>query len=399
MVGSTDLTAARRAAEAAGDDDRLLALREAELAGRELPQIIDGVRRVTLWALDPISTTWLGWEIDGGHRMAVRCLHPAWRDDGVIRRRFARAADGPTSNVLRSPSWHPDGDWPHLRASCGPLALRELLPGEDPADSMFLHRALARGLAALQRLHAAGESVGPQLDRAVFFDSRGDLLLLRLDRFGGTRSATDDLGQLGAALSALDPQGETAIGRWLAEWNAAPPPTAADAAMLLQRRMGSELAAIRHRLHRQAGQRQARSAHAELQALVTRLESALPPPEGRHCLHITPSGDHTLLSSDGAQVRGGVASTPDDGELPVIHAPETGLVPVLTRPLLRAWARRAASVPREEAQRRLGADDERTAQLIRWLTSTSRLRSSRMLLERSRPALGHTLAVGGDPGR
>jgi len=156
-------TLARQAAENRGDDRALLSLRELELAWQTLPSVVDGARRPRLVEVDAISTTWEGWDQQDGHRVLLRCVRPGWRQDPVILRRLARGAgqDVPPAAVLARAAWRPEGDWPHLRVDLqGPL-LSDLLPGEysadglveDPADTPFLTRVLASGLAALAVLH------------------------------------------------------------------------------------------------------------------------------------------------------------------------------------------------------------------------------------------------------
>ena len=65
------ITDARTRAEEDGDDARLFALRELELAHQALPPAIDGVRRVRLLATDAISTTWEGWNMDADQILAL----------------------------------------------------------------------------------------------------------------------------------------------------------------------------------------------------------------------------------------------------------------------------------------------------------------------------------------
>ena len=118
------ITDARTAAEANGDDARLIALRELELAHQALPPTIDGVRRVRLLTTDAISTTWEGWSLDGGERMLMRCMRPRWKGDPVMIRRMGQDVTGEVS-------WHPDGDWPHLRTVARGGLLIDRFPIED----------------------------------------------------------------------------------------------------------------------------------------------------------------------------------------------------------------------------------------------------------------------------
>ena len=60
-----EITAARIAAEQAGEDAGMLHMRDLELAHIGLPPVIDGARRSRLLHTDPIATTWEAWSTSG----------------------------------------------------------------------------------------------------------------------------------------------------------------------------------------------------------------------------------------------------------------------------------------------------------------------------------------------
>ena len=374
---------ARAAAEAGGDDAALLRWRELELADAELPPVLDGARRTRLLCADALATTWEGWDLASGRRLLLRCVRPRWRRDAVMLRRLARA-----QRALDPPHWLPDGDWPHLRAEAPGALILDRLPAEDPPDTGFLARVLAGGLRGLDQLHGAGITHGGPLLAHLCEPAapHAPATLLWLGAFGAEGGPARDLADLGAAVAALDPDGDDPVGQLAATWATEPPPSADDGLALLQRTLSAALTDRRHRLSVAARHARRRQAAGRLLRAVTALAEALPPPPGRFCLRAESDGPVDLaLSADGV-IRGGAALRPPEGPLPVIYSPAAGLDAQAARHLMRAWARRQSGdeALRQRVQAWLGGTDDGAAALVRWMSGMARLRAARLLLDHER---------------
>lgn len=398
------LPALRAQAAADGDDRRMMALRELELACGGLPPVVDGVRRERLLAVDPLATTWEGWEIEGGGRTMLRCLHPRWLDDPVMRRRLAAPLPTGLPDALAVPTRaHLDGDWPHLWLAAPGLPIVDRLPVEDPPDRIELARLLGTGLTALDALHRAGRNHGGPMATHLFSGPDG-VQLAWLDRFGAADDGpAHDLRRLGRLIAALDPHGADPVAGLAWSWTEDPPPSAADGLVLLRRTLAGDLLAARHQLAL-AGRRVGRQDRAgRLSQLARRLQTSVAPPAlpaGRACLKATITGSLFLVESDGRVVRGGavpaLAGDPAVADLPALFHPRFGLDAQVARTLLRAWASRARGdeVQRARVQDQLGSRDAHAQALVRWLRAMAALRRSRMMLEhQARPVhqapLGH----------
>jgi hypothetical protein len=93
-----------------------------------------------------------------------------------------------------------------------------------------------------------------------------------------------------------------------------------------------------------------------------------------------------VITSDGEQVRGGTAATPDARFLAPVFDRERGLDAQKSRFLLRAWASRKQDgdeAARLRLQAELGGDDDGLGRLLRWLGHMARLRAARLLLRDS----------------
>jgi hypothetical protein len=389
----TELAEARQAAEARGDDAEVLRLRELELSFRDLPVLMDGARRTRLLSTDPLATTWEGWDLQTGQRVVMRCLRPRWARDPVMRRRMARVAELPPSGSIVLPTWRPDGDWPHTRATIPGTPLAERLPAEDPADPQFLARVLAGTLAAMRDIHAHGRGLGGNLAECILV-GEDRVRLLWMDPFGSTPAPQTELAALGKLIGALDPEGRVSLTSLATDWVEHPPADAEGALFLFRRALAAHLLSGRHGLSIAARHTGRRHRAARLARLVRRLGGALPPPVSTVCLQVradgagpkdSPGGVHMIATSDGITVRGGptVRLEPEAlTGLPRIYHPDHGLDAAAGRQLLRAWALRQGGdeVRRQAAQERLSASDEDAAMLTRWLAAMARLRAARMLL-------------------
>ena len=376
------ITDARIEAETSGDDARLMALRELELAHQALPPTIDGVRRVRLLSTDAISTTWEGWSLDGGERVLLRCLRPRWRADPVMTRRMGLDASGEVS-------WHPDGDWPHLRTIAQGNLLIDRFPIEDIPSAAQLARLLGYGLAALARLHERGQThPGPLATFMVERDTR--LQLPCLGGFDVRDSPSDNLRALAETIFALDPVGSSPVAQLAEEWMVDPPPTAADGMRLLTQCLSGALLAERHRLS-VAGRSTARMDRStRLARAIRKLASLTSPPTGKFCLKAGTDGVLVIAESDGEVVRGGAATDVSEGRfLPIIYTQSQGLDAQSARFLMRSWAMREGGDPDVQSAHNaaLGTTDEAAGQLVRWLSAMARVRSASLILRAGRGAL------------
>ena len=375
-----DPTALRVAAETAGDDEALLHWHELDVAIAGLPPVVDGARRSRLVHVDALATTGEAWDVHDGTRLLVRCIRPRWRDDPVMLRRMARGARGP-----RPPEWR-DEEWPHLRATLSGTPLRDRLPVEDAPATTFLARVLGKGLDALRRFHESGlVHGGPILDTLIENDD-GDLTLVYLDPFPARSSGSDDLRELARAVTALDPTGEDPVTRIADAWSESPPPSAEDGLRLLAKALAGDLLEIRHRLSLVRRHTERRARVARLSRATSALWTAIHPPRGTWVLRAGPGGLLVVITSDGEQVRGGTAATPDARFLPAVFDRLQGLDAQKSRFLLRAWASRKQEgdeAERLRLQSQLGSDDDGLGRLLRWLGNMARLRAARLLLRDS----------------
>ena len=373
------LSETREAAEQEGNDGALLQARELEIAHAALPPVIDGARRARLLHVDPIATTWEAWSTTGGQRLYLRCLRPRWQDDPVMRRRMAQAI-GETGLSSSPLSWHPEGDWPHLRALAEGALVVDRFPVEDAPITSRMARLLGGGLRALSQLHAHGLTIGGDIAPFLLEQPSGASLVW-MDVFGSQGEPSTDIVSLAVLIAELDPYGLDPVAELARQWTTAPPPTAADGVAILTRHLGTQLLGARHRLSL-AGRRVHQQDRAtRLGSIVRRLSSALPPPQGDFCLKSTSDGVLVLAQSDGSTVRGGAAADESGRFLPVIYTPEQGLDAQAARFLLRAWATRKSADPlaRQVVQATLPGDDAQAQFLMRWLSCMARLRSARLL--------------------
>lgn len=371
----------REEALARRDDRLLFELRSLERAADGLPTTIDGARRATLVSIDAISATFEAFDPDG-HRLLLRCARPEWARDPVMLRRLARAArDNPAG--LPAVTWLPDGDWPHLRLSAPAPRVVDRLPAEGAPDPHWMARLVGGVLQALQPLHSAGLRAGDDLAAMVTEPvDGGPGGLCWLDPFDPGADAGADLAALGRLAAALDPSGADPIAELGRAWAEAPPPSAAVGLRLVQRVLADTLMHQRHSLALLRRHQTKATRVARLARLVRALEQSLPPPVVRGCLRAGEDGLLALIDGDGEHIRGGTAADPDPRRLPLVWTRPTGVEVQRARWLLRAWATRTTGDPilRDEAQRALGGDDNRTALLMRWLQAALRLRSARLLL-------------------
>jgi len=339
-----------------------------------LPLHLGVVRRTRLLHADRVSSTWEGWEGWRGVRVHLRALSPGSRGDPVARAALQVAAAAPARLVVD----HLDDGWPRVVTAPLRRVLADLTPIEADRDPLAAVRILVGVLGSLAALHASGHAHGRVDAEHVALDESG-WRLVWLGPPVGERPA-DPLGDLravGLLATEVGPPDDpiTALCAGFAEH---PPPSAADAALLLHAALGERLAAERHALGRRLRGLRAESRRSRLRVLARRL-AASPPPPGRGC--VSAGGDSPLLvASDGQSVFGGGAPGGTLVGLPAVAA--AGEVDVAAvRMLLRAWARRDGADPARQALNEgLGGDEVQLGRLMRWLSATSRLRVDLRLL-------------------
>lgn len=378
-----ELSDRRAAVEALGRraDPWLLALRELEATTDGLPTDLGGVRRGRIWAQDPVSVTFEGW--DGTGRVAIRVLRPSVKDDPVWRRRLEKAARIDPGPEILAPERYVAEEWPHLVVPLPGASLADLLPVEDPPDPRTVARYFAGGLAGLKRLHEAGLVHGG-VRGAHLVQTQDGVRLAWLDPvLTSPRDGCEDLADLGRVIASLDPDNVdpiASLARGLAE---GPTPTAEMAQELLVRSLGSVLADHRHRLAMRGRLVTRRGDEARLLTLARRLQKASEPPAGKFCLRAGRDSVLVVADSDGSTIKGGPVASVDARFMPTVWSPERGLDAVAARALMRAWATRTRGDEerRGEIMENLSGDDANADVLCRWLSCQARLRAVRMLLE------------------
>lgn len=307
----------------------------------DAPRIVGGVRReATLWS-DDQSTLSRGWCVQTGRPALVRVARPgapawsAWCPPGFVEPR------GGTTPV------------PWLRLDLPGPALASLLPLDGPLGPSWTARALVHGLRILQ----AG---APPLPLAWLLAVTSDRLVPCWIGPGRAGSTLSPLATLAVALDPTDP-----LAALVAEWEQAPPPSLADAEVLLIRGLATALAREHHALQRRQNHQHRGSHRARLRAAVLGLRRVLAPPPATATL---PQRARASLeiTSDGTQVRLGGA-----GPGLLVWHPARGLDPVAARLALRAWALSRSAVPPSATL------------LLRWLRAQSTLRRAALLLAQS----------------
>lgn len=373
-------------AEQAMDDGALLTTRAAEIEDRALPPVVDGARRATLLCDDPLATTWRSWDQATGQPLLMRLIRVRWRHDPVMLRRMAKGASAaPIAPEILRPTWHPTGDWPHLRVPLpGPL-LDDLVvagDGEPQPDPVEVARLLGGALVAAGALERTGRPNRAEAARHLVYTADG-IRVPWLDPFCPDPVPSALLTRATASGRALDPTGHTPAAEALQGLVDRPGSATMDeAATLLHRALADYLMAARHDLVRQ-GRRTAEGSRAtRLGRAVRQLIRAVAPPPVHACVGAAPDGTLAIAWSDGSAVRGGAAADTQPDSLPVLWTPDTGLDAVATRALLRAWNQRDQGdvTRRDQVNEVLGAPSLQADALMRWLAGQSRLRRADRLL-------------------
>lgn len=383
-VPFTDASAARAAVEAATErhDGLLLALRALESATEGFPPAPGGLRRGRLIEQDAISATFEARDARG-QRYALRLLRPELRRDPVWRRRLERSPQ--LGDALCGPGdFVEDEGWPGLRTRLDGPSLSDWLPAEDPPESTRIAALMVGGLRGLSTLHSRGLAHGTLSAMHLICAAEG----VRLAWFDPVSPVAPDpvadIAALGAAVAALDPDGDDPIAGLARAWAEDPPPDVAMAETLLRRTLAAELASRRHRAAFRSRARARQESVARLYRLARRLGEALPPPRASVCLRADADGLLVVAISADGEVRGGVTACLPPPEMPLVYGPK-GLDASAARSLTRAWTARSRGdeSARATAMEVLGGSDAEAEALCRWLNARARLRAVRMLMEKA----------------
>jgi hypothetical protein len=340
--------------------------RELERCTAAAPARIEGVRLARLIAWDTHTSAWEGWDAQRAERVLARV---ARTEHGAAALSDAAARPGLLPMRRTAPG--------HLLS--GPIreTLADAMP-TGPTGFAWAARLASGVLVALRALHAAGHAHGAIVPEAVVCAHDGRWTLAWFGEHPRSTVA-EDLRSTGRLLAALDP--DDALGAAaFAEW---PPPSAADAGLLIAAGLAVRLAAERHGVERRARALARSAALVRLVEAARRLHRASAPPVVRACLRVGSDGRAWIAESDGRSVRIAVRD-PHGGEQLTVACDGGDVDAVAVRGALRAWSTRSTGdEPRRVAlQGEFACDDDDARRLIRWLVAQARLRTDRLLLAR-----------------
>jgi hypothetical protein len=157
------------------------------------------------------------------------------------------------------------------------------------------------------------------------------------------------------------------VGAEVVGWQQAPPPSLADAEILLVRGLATALLGAHYGLRHRRAQGARLDDWTRLQAAVVGLQQGFPPPAAEVTLPRRGTESILVVQSDGRQVRLG-----GTGPGLLVWHPDRGLDPIASRLVLRTWALAGDRAPRDGSP------------LLRWLRGMSTLRRAVLLLDRQR---------------
>ena len=347
----------------------ILAITDRIAADSAFPPVVGGVRREALIRWDGFSATFTGVSVANGGPTMIRALRPEASRDPVFRRYFSREAQAlagvapvqAEAEVLRLP-------------------LRGLPLSAVRGDG--LARALSTGIAAIGVWHDAGLGIpAPAAEELRIEDGRVSVACLTavepdpgpaLEALARELLHAEDDGPIAVAARAIR---DHAVGRRGADAPTSPG-AAADA---VRRAMAEALTSQRHVLASRWRTELHQSRHDRLHAAVSRLERAVPAPEGGGAVGVDLDGRITVV-----EVRPSTAGSPGavlwgpEGATEVV-ADGDGVRAAVARRMLRAHA---ASPSNAALQGRVGGDGERVDAICRWLSAGLKLRTVRLLLEK-----------------
>jgi len=338
-------------------------------APRGLPLELGGVRRERLVRWDDWTTTWVGSDATDGSEVLVRVMRPSAASDPVLRRqlgRDARALSGLVENITTF-----EGPLPGLKAPVPGTPMTQHSEALSSGEVDLLHtRLLATALVSLSQWEETGLWL-PSLTRDELRNCGDRLVIVCLTPSDhGDHAAL--LRHIGTLLGHHD---ETRLGALRKALIDAPPAAAADATAYAIAAMAEHLAGRRHALYR----RHAHSRHsdrlARLHAVLVRLHSSVPPPTGTGAIGVDMDGQILIVRSEGAEISWGPR-----GDLQPVFSPDRGFVAPEARRLLRA---RASAPNSERLQADVQGDSQFTEAIGKWVAAALRLRTVRLLLEKS----------------
>ncbi len=335
-------------------------------APRGLPVTIGGVRREQLVRWDGWTTTWEGADVDEGSQAMIRVLRPFAASDPVKRRQLTREARA--LEALVPGATRVAGDLPGIRA---PLPGEPLTASNETADEDALHtRLLATGLVAISAWEEREMSL-PPLTREELRNCGNHLALVCLTPDDG-----QDQGHVLTRIASLLGYHEaTSLGELRLALSLAPPSSAADAEKYAISAMAQDLAARRHDLFLRHIRGRHRDRVARFHLLALRLQESMPAPQGTGAVGVDLDGGVQIVRSGDDGIFWGPL-----GAAKRIFSTEKGFVAPEARRLLRT---RAASPNNERLQQQVGGDSAFTEAIGQWVAAALKLRTVRMLLERS----------------
>jgi hypothetical protein len=338
-------------------------------APRGLPLVVGGVRRERLVRWDDWTTTWLGSDASDGSEVLVRILRPAAAADPALRRQVAREARALSGLVEEITVF--EGDLPGLRAPVPGAPMTQASDARSSIEIDLLHtRLLATALVSIAEWEESGLWL-PSLTREELRNCGDRLSLVCL--------TPSDHGDHGALLrhigTLLGHHDDTRLGALRQALIEAPPATAADATAYAIAAMAEHLAGQRHALFRRHEQTRHSDRHARLHALTLRLHTSVPPPKGVGAIGVDMDGEILIVHSTDAEVSWGPRSA-----LKPVFSAEGGFVAPEARRLLRA---RASAPNSERLQADVHGDSRFTDAIGQWISAALRLRTVRLLLEKS----------------
>ncbi len=325
------------------------ALLRRDAVERALPDVVSGVRREELVRWSPWCSTWTGTAVEDGRAVLVRAVDQ-------------------DASPRRSRQLHREASRLGLHAHQGAMIVdRPGRPLSSPrAADPDLARRLVQGLRAL-----ADRPPAPPLAPEELRESDAGVHLCCLS----VAALDDDPGAATATLAeALLPPGEGPLHdllRGLIAYPVAP----AEAAPLVARALGRELAGMRHHLLA----RWSANAHGlrtgRLAEVIARLVAAVPPPRGRAAAGVDLDGQVLAVASDEVSVLFG-----PEHAMARVYSIEEGFDAPLARQVLRT---QAAAPPNPHLSKKVGGDAAFNDAIGRWLAASLRLRTLSLLLAKA----------------
>lgn len=335
-------------------------------APQGVPVTIADVRREQLIRWDSWTTTWVGADVRDGTQATVRVLRPAAAADPVMRRQLAREARALREVVNGTTLF--DGDLPALRA---PLPGEPLTADASTREDDALHtRLLATGLVAVAQWEDAGLSL-PTLTRDELRNCGDHLAISCL-----TSAIRADHGYAVSHIaSMLGYHDASSLGELRMALSQAPPSSAADAEKYAIAAMAQDLAGRRHDLYLRHVRGRHRDRIARFHSLTQRLHESVPAPHGIGAVGVDMDGMVQVVRSDETGIFWGPVGAPER-----IYSAEEGFVAPQARRLLRS---RASAPNSERLQTQVGGDSAFTDAIGQWVAAALKLRTVRMLLEKT----------------